>query len=188
MVNDPSITDWISSLSAGATALITGLGVYFGFQKFESWKKEQLTQDKRDVAAEILSVITDIELEMQMIRHRHVLAEISTIEKRHLKLHRLEPKFKTLMLLRQKSNSLLNDVHIDAAIENLLKARNKLIMSVECLMDQKNEPNGGNSTTEDDRKIAFGNFEESDEFGTQLIDLYRTIRDRLEPILRMDRL
>ncbi len=188
--NLPNITDWIAALSSVASVLVAFAGLYLGFRKFETWKSEQLAQSKREVAAAILASVDYIELELRIIRHPLALAAISTIQKRHARLYDLETEFRSLILMRTKAKALLADVHVDADIKKLLEARNELVMAIENVMEAEGS---GNPVRQDefelaDRKVAFGDFKTNDEFGNRLTQTCSSIRERLEPVIRLERL
>jgi hypothetical protein len=194
--NLPSVTDWISSISSFVSAVAVVCGLIFARQQLNSWRTEAKETRKRELAEEVWATAHKVIDEFRSLRNSFSSIPVSEIanrgydyERRYKQLRTKDALFESLRDLQIRAKSILQDQDVDAAIDGIANARIEFANSLNEIVELQSEKIEMNSDLRqmmiDARKIVYGRFDNSDEFGKKLNSRLTVLETKLGPTMRL---
>ena len=112
-----------------------------------------------------------------------------TYQRRYERIVKHNDLFKRLRDAQIRVRAVIGDNKVDAAVEDLFKARNNIAISIEILADYADEDNV--SSEDKKRRIKLmrdisGSYFEGDEVGQKIVSAVKIIEEKLSPIARLE--
>ncbi len=195
-IDHPTLTEWISAIASSISAIGVLIGLCIASFQLTSWRVQEKSKRKAEVAEKIMLSAFAIEDIMETARHPFYSIPQSEINNRRYGYEMREKIlrdnssiFNELRLVQFKARLLGFEKRIEDAIEQVFSVRSDFLNAIwelSDLTDQVQKSDEERNLEVEKRRMVFSRGTNGDEFGNRLKNTIAVLETLLGPIIRLN--